>query len=235
MPSVTLIRGCPHRQPHFDLDHRILHALASGGTPASGVTSVTIPAGQSTVSFYYGDTDRWNADALGRLGRPPDRNSDGDDQPGSRKAAGLHDAAVHGGRRHGFTVGVTVEDQFGNTITTGNAGSTDSIELSLSSNSFAAGTTTFECQQRRRHLQRAQDRRSRQQLHHHGHRPDAHLGDPGHFRQFTVTPPPPSQLVFTSTSRVAIPWGQRPMSVHSRSRSRTSSATRWPTPALRSH
>ena len=42
-----------------------------------------------------------------------------------------------------FTVGVTVEDQFGNTITTGNTGSNDSIKLALSSNSFAAGTTTL--------------------------------------------------------------------------------------------
>jgi len=30
--------------------------LSPGATAAAGVTSVSIPAGQSTVSFYYGDT-----------------------------------------------------------------------------------------------------------------------------------------------------------------------------------
>jgi hypothetical protein len=40
-----------------------------------------------------------------------------------------------------FSVGVTVEDVNGNIETTGNMGSTDSINLALSSQSFAAGTT----------------------------------------------------------------------------------------------
>ena len=40
-----------------------------------------------------------------------------------------------------FTVGVSVQDSFGNTVTTG-TGSTDSIHLALSSGSFTAGTTT---------------------------------------------------------------------------------------------
>jgi hypothetical protein len=42
-----------------------------------------------------------------------------------------------------ITVGVTVEDQFGNPITTGNTGSTDSLHVALSSGSFASGTTTL--------------------------------------------------------------------------------------------
>ena len=41
-----------------------------------------------------------------------------------------------------MSVGVTVEDQYGNTITTGNTGSTDTIHVALSSGSFAAGTTS---------------------------------------------------------------------------------------------
>ena len=41
-----------------------------------------------------------------------------------------------------FSVGVTVEDQFGNQITTGNTGSTDSIQIALTGGSFASGTTT---------------------------------------------------------------------------------------------
>src|SRR5438132_11213921 len=40
------------------------------------------------------------------------------------------------------SLGVTVEDQFGNPITTGNTGSTDTISVALSSQSFAAGTTS---------------------------------------------------------------------------------------------
>ncbi len=40
------------------------------------------------------------------------------------------------------SVGVTVQDAFGNTITTGNTGSTDTLLVALSSGSFAAGTTS---------------------------------------------------------------------------------------------
>ncbi|HXZ82226.1 MAG TPA: hypothetical protein VED84_00565 [Acidimicrobiales bacterium] len=40
------------------------------------------------------------------------------------------------------SLGVTIEDQYGNQITTGNPGSTDSIGVTLSSGSFAGGTTT---------------------------------------------------------------------------------------------
>src|SRR5207302_48504 len=40
------------------------------------------------------------------------------------------------------SLGVTVEDQFGNPITTKNTGSTDTISVALSSQSFAAGTTS---------------------------------------------------------------------------------------------
>ncbi len=41
-----------------------------------------------------------------------------------------------------ITVGVTIEDQYGNTITTGNTGSNDTIHVALSSGSFAGGTTS---------------------------------------------------------------------------------------------
>src|SRR5580692_9204761 len=40
-----------------------------------------------------------------------------------------------------FTVGVTVEDQFGNPITSG-TGSNDTLHVALSSGSFASGTTS---------------------------------------------------------------------------------------------
>ncbi len=40
------------------------------------------------------------------------------------------------------SVGVTIEDQFNNVVTTGNTGSTDTIQVALSSGSFAAGTTS---------------------------------------------------------------------------------------------
>ena len=40
------------------------------------------------------------------------------------------------------SMSVTIEDTYGNTITTGNTGSADSIKVTLSSGSFASGTTT---------------------------------------------------------------------------------------------
>ncbi len=40
-------------------------------------------------------------------------------------------------------VGVTIEDTFGNTITTGNTGSTDTLAVTLSSGTFASGTTSI--------------------------------------------------------------------------------------------
>ena len=40
------------------------------------------------------------------------------------------------------SVGVTIQDAFGNAITTGNTGSTDTLAVALSSGSFAAGTTS---------------------------------------------------------------------------------------------
>ena len=64
------------------------------------------------------------------------------------------------------TVGVTVEDQYGNTITTGNTGSTDTIHVALSSGSFAAGTTSVAAVQRRGHLQRPPSHHGGH-LHHH--------------------------------------------------------------------
>ena len=41
------------------------------------------------------------------------------------------------------TVGVTIEDTFGNTVTTGNTGSTDTLQVALSSDAFASGTTSL--------------------------------------------------------------------------------------------
>ena len=40
------------------------------------------------------------------------------------------------------TVGVTIEDAYGNTITTGNTGSTDTLAVALNGGSFAAGTAS---------------------------------------------------------------------------------------------
>ena len=117
-----------------------IFSLTSGGAP---VTSVSIPAGQSTVSFYYGDTasgtPTLSAASPGlqtgtqteTINPGPEKMLAVSTQPPGTLAAG-----------QSFTVGVTVEDQYGNAITTGFTGSSDTIHVALSSGSFASGTTS---------------------------------------------------------------------------------------------
>ena len=115
-------------------------AATSGGSP---ITSVTIPAGQSTASFYYGDTTAGSpiitASASGlasglqteTITPDPENKLAITTAPPSSFAAGST-----------FSVGVTVEDQYGNTITTGTTGSTDTIKIALSTGTFSSGGST---------------------------------------------------------------------------------------------
>ena len=172
--------------------------LSSGGTPATAVNSVSITAGQSSVSFYYGDTTAGSPTFAasssglqtaiqGETINPAAANKLVFTTPPTTVSAGT-----------GFSVGVTVEDQFGNTITSGNTGSTDTIKLALSINSFTAGTTTVNASNgvatftglkiniAANYTITATD----------STRPTV---TPVTSSQFTVTPAPPSQLIFTST------------------------------------
>ncbi len=174
-----------------------IFAANSGGTP---ITSVTIPSGQSTASFWYGDSAAGSpiitASSSGlQSGLQTETIIPAAENklvlttaPPSTFAAGT-----------AFGVGVTVEDQFGNTITTGNTGSTDTIKLTLTGGTFfPSGTTvsaaasngvaTFNNLQIRTpgsYTITATD--------------TTHSAVTGAATSFTVTPAPPSQLVFTST------------------------------------
>ena len=174
-----------------------IFATSSGGTP---ITSVTIPSGQSTASFWYGDT---------AAGSPIITASSSGLQSGLQ-TEGISPAAENKlvlttappstfAAGTAFGVGVTVEDQFGNTITTGNTGSTDTIKLTLTGGTFfPSGTTvsaaasngvaTFNNLQIRTpgsYTITATD--------------TTHSAVTAAATSFTVTPAPPSQLVFTST------------------------------------
>ena len=121
-----------------------------------------------------------------------------------------------------FSVGVTVEDQFGNTISTG-TGATDTIGLTLSSGTLTGtaskaavgGVVTFSGLQITTigsYTITATD-----------------TTDPGvtlsQTNPFTVTAGAPNKLVFTSTVTGNQASAPRPTSGRSPSRSRTSSAT----------
>ena len=173
--------------------------LTSGGAPGTGVNSVAIPAGQSSVSFYYGDTTAgsptFSAASSGL--QTAMQGETINPATASKLVFTTPPATVSAGT--GFSVGVTVEDQFGNPITTGNTGSTDTIKLALSSNSFAAGTTTVNASNGlatftglkidipANYTITATD----------STRPTTVTSVTS--GQFTVTPAPPSQLIFTST------------------------------------
>ena len=123
-----------------------------------------------------------------------------------------------------FTVGVSVEDQFGNTVTTG-AGATDHISLALSSGSFSAGATTATAVAGVATFSGLQ------------------MTAPGSYtitasdtttpavtsaetNSFTITPGPASKFVFTTTVAGNHTVGNTATVGPFASRSRTSSATR---------
>ncbi len=146
------------------------------------------------------------ADNLCRLSRSSDRDSNRKDQPGTENKLVFTTPPSTVSAGTSFTVAVTVEDQFGNTITTGNTGSNDAIKLALSSNSFAAGTTTLNAANGLATFT--------------GLKIDVPASytitatDTTHATvtpvtsgSFTVTPAPPSQLVFTSTVSGSHPVG----------------------------
>ena len=192
----------PIREPSPSTSLRLLRMDSSRSRreppPPRPSPRCTIAAGQSTASFYYGDTT---------AGSPTISASSAGLQTGTQTET-INPAAenklvfttppstVSAGTS--FSVAVTVEDQFGNTITTGNTGSNDTIKLALSSNSFAAGATTVNAANGvatftglkidvpTSYTITATD--------------TTHAAvTPVTSGPFTVTPAPPSQLVFTST------------------------------------
>ena len=181
--------------------------LTQGGAPSTAASSVTIPAGQSSISFYYGDT------AAGS----PTLSATSTGLQGASATAQILPAAetklvfttppttVSAGTA--FTVGVAVQDQFGNVITTGNTGSTDTIKLTLTPTGFATGTTTsvnanngvatftgLKINTPGSYTITASDTT----------KPTVTSVTSG---SFTVSPAPPSQLVFTTTVTGSHPVG----------------------------
>ena len=115
-------------------------SLTSGG-PA--ITSILIPSGSTSASFFYGDTSAGSptitvatsglapATAAGTISAGPEKALAITTQPPST-------ITVH----QPFAVGVSVEDQYGNVVTTG-AGNTDTVKLTLSSGTFSTGLSTI--------------------------------------------------------------------------------------------
>ena len=182
--------------------------LSPGLTAASAVTSVSIPAGQSTVSFYYGDktAGSWTLSAASAGLQTGTQTATINPAPENQLVFTTPPATVSAGTS--FTVGVTVEDQYGNTITTGNTGSTDSIKLALSSNSFATGSTTTV------NASNGVATFSGLKIDTPGTNYTITATDQTHTAvtpvtsgTFTVTPAPPSQLVFTTKVSGSHPVG----------------------------
>ena len=176
--------------------------LTPGGSPSTAVTSVPIGAGQSSVTVYYGDKTAGSYTFSAASAGLQTGNQAATINPAaeSQLVFSTQPSTVPAGT--GFSVGVTVQDQFGNTITTGTTGSTDSIKLTLSSTTvgFASGSTT---------TLNANDGVATFT--------GLKINTPGSYTitatdqshpttvssatstQFTVSPAPPSKLVFTST------------------------------------
>ena len=126
--------------------HAPFFTPTNGGAAAGAVTIGT--GASSSPNFYYSDTLA-NAPTITLGGATVNGQAvTGTTTNGFTMVAGAENKLaittqppVSVGAGTSFTVGVTVEDQFGNTVTTG-AGSTDQIHVALSSGSFSAGTTT---------------------------------------------------------------------------------------------
>ncbi len=123
-----------------------IHAALSSGSFAGGTTSVAASNGVATfsglqvnaaASYTITATDTTRGTVTAATTNSFTVSPAGENtlvittQPASPVAAGAT-----------INVGVTVEDQYGNTITTGNTGSNDTIHVAPSSGSFAAGTTS---------------------------------------------------------------------------------------------
>ena len=116
----------------------------SGGTSA---LSVTLPSGaSSSPNFYYSDTAAGSPTiaASGTINGTliSGTNSGFTMVPGGEKTLAITTQPSSSiVTATTFTVGVSVEDQYGNVITTG-TGNNDSIKVTLSSGSFVSGSTT---------------------------------------------------------------------------------------------
>src|SRR5207237_410283 len=119
-----------------------LFTTVSGGSSGS---TVTIASGSSTTSnFYYSDTKAGTPTLTAHNASiTNDATTSPNIVPATENKLVITtqpaSTIIAGGT---VSLGVTVEDQFGNPITTGNTGSTDTISVALSSQSFAAGTTS---------------------------------------------------------------------------------------------
>ncbi len=115
-------------------------ALFADSALGSAATTMTLPANTSSVTGYYADTTAGSPTiTAGATGLSAATQSETvlagsgvqlvvTSQPASTITAG-----------NSFSIGVSIEDVFGNIVTT----SADSIALTLSTNSFASGTTTL--------------------------------------------------------------------------------------------
>ena len=114
-------------------------SLTSGG-PA--VTSIQIPAGSNSASFYYGDTAAGSPTITASTNGLAPAIANGTITPGPEKTLAIttqppSSITVH----QTFAVGVSVEDQYGNVITTG-TGNNDAVKITLSSGTFSTGSAT---------------------------------------------------------------------------------------------
>ncbi len=174
-----------------------LFAATSGG---SAITSVTIPTGQSTASFYYGDTTAGSpiitASASG-LQTGLQTETITPDAPNKLAISTAPPSSFAAGTA--FNVGVTIEDQYGNAETTGSTGSTDTVQLALSSGSFSTGHATVTAA-----ASNGVATFSNLQIDTPGNytvtaTDTTRTGVTAASMSFTVTPAPPNKLAFTST------------------------------------
>jgi hypothetical protein len=110
-------------------------ATSSGGT---GVTSVTIPSGSSSVNFYYGDTKAGapTITVSGALTSATQTETIAVGSASKLAVTGQPAASTTAGAN--FTVAVSVEDTFGNLVPTSSAG----ITLAMGNN---PGSATLNC------------------------------------------------------------------------------------------
>ncbi len=114
-------------------------SLTSGG-PA--VTSIQIPAGSNSASFYYGDTAAGSPTITASTSGLAPATANGAISAGPEKTLAITtqpptSITVH----QTFAVGVSVEDQYGNVITTG-TGNNDAVKIALSTGTFSTGSAT---------------------------------------------------------------------------------------------
>ena len=122
-----------------------IHVALSSGSFAAGTTSVAATGGSASFSglqintagnYTITATDTTTGTVTQATTNPFTVN------PGlpTKLVISAQPASITAGGT--VSVGVTIEDQFNNVVTTGNTGSTDTIQVALSSGSFAGGTTS---------------------------------------------------------------------------------------------